>query len=154
LIACRLDVRDERSVAACVDRARDAWAASTCSIQGQGPVSVGVARFGPMTTVPDVISRYYAAAAANDLDTLIGCFTADAHVLDEGRDYHGVSEIRTWRESVASQFSYTTEITGTKQTGDREYVVSTHLEGDFPGGVVDLDQRFTLAGELISDLSI
>ena len=107
-----------------------------------------------MTTVPDVISRYYAAAAANDLDTLIGCFTADSHVLDEGRDYHGVAEIRTWRESVASQFSYTTEITGTEQTGDREYVVSTHLEGDFPGGVVDLDQRFTLAGELISDLSI
>ena len=110
--------------------------------------------FDPMITIPDVISRYYAAAAATDLDTLIGCFTADAHVLDEGRDYHGVAEIRTWRESLASRFTYTTEITGAEQTGDREYLVSTHLEGDFPGGVVDLDQRFTLDDGLISDLSI
>ena len=108
-----------------------------------------------MATIPDVISRYYAAAAAQDhLDTLIGCFTADAHVLDEGHDYHGVAEVRTWRESLASQFTYTTEIIGAEQLGDSEYVVSTHLEGDFPGGVVDLDQRFTLAGGLISDLSI
>lgn len=107
-----------------------------------------------MATIPDVISRYYAAAASRDLDTLIGCFTTDAHVLDEGHDYHGVAEIRAWRESLASQFTYTTEINGAEQTGDREYLVSTHLEGDFPGGVVDLDQRFTLADGLISDLSI
>jgi ketosteroid isomerase-like protein len=117
-------------------------------------MSVGVTRFGPMTTIPDVISRYYAAAAARDADTLIGCFTTDAHVLDEGHDYHGVAQIRTWRESLASQFTYTTEITGAEQTGDREYTISTHLEGDFPGGVVDLDQRFTLADGLIADLSI
>jgi ketosteroid isomerase-like protein len=107
-----------------------------------------------MTSIPDVISRYYAAAAAGDLDTLIACFTTYAHVLDEGHDYHGVAEIRAWRDSVASRFTYTSEITGAAQTGDREYVVSTHLEGDFPGGVVDLDQRFTLADGLISDLSI
>ncbi len=107
-----------------------------------------------MTTIPDVISRYYAAAAASDLDALIGCFTADSHVLDEGHNYHGVAEIRTWRESLASRYTYTTEITRVQQTGDRGYLVSTHLEGDFPGGVVDLDQRFTLADGLISDLSI
>ena len=68
-----------------------------------------------MTSVPDVISRYYAAAAASDLDTLIGCFIIDAHVLDEGHDYHGVAEIRAWRQSLASQFTYTMEITGAKR---------------------------------------
>ena len=107
-----------------------------------------------MTTIPHVITRYYVAGAAGDLDTLIGCFAADAHVLDEGHDYHGVAEIRSWREGLASQFTYTTEITKADQTGEREYLVATHLEGDFPGGVVDLDQRFTLADGLISDLSI
>ena len=117
-------------------------------------MSVGAASFGPMATIPDVISRYYAAAAAGDLDTLTDCFTADAHVLDEGRDYHGVAEIRGWRESLASSFTYTTEIVGAEQSGDREYVVSTHIEGDFPGGVVDLAQRFTLADGRIADLSI
>ena len=107
-----------------------------------------------MTTVPDVISRYYDAAAAGDLDALINCFTTDAHVRDEGRDYHGVDEIRGWREGVASRYTYTTEITGVVPTGDQQFVVTTHLEGDFPGGVVDLDQRFALSGGLIADLSI
>jgi ketosteroid isomerase-like protein len=107
-----------------------------------------------MATVPDVIARYYAAAATDDLDTLLGCFAADAHVRDEGQDHHGVAEIRGWREGRATQFTYTTEITGVEQLGDGEFVVSTHLEGDFPGGVVDLDQRFTLVDGLICDLSI
>ena len=107
-----------------------------------------------MTTIPDVIARYYAAAAAGDLDALIGCFAADAHVRDEGHDYHGVAEIRGWRDGLASRFTYTTEITKAEQTDDGTYVVSTHLEGDFPGGVVDLDQGFTLVDGLISDLAI
>lgn len=107
-----------------------------------------------MTTIPAVISRYYDAAAAGDLDTVIGCFTADAHVRDEGHDFHGLSEIRHWRESLASRFTYTTESTGAVATGDQQYLVTTHLEGDFPGGVVDLDQRFTLVEDLIADLSI
>lgn len=107
-----------------------------------------------MTTTPDVITRYYAAAAAGDLETVIGCFRAEAHVRDEGRDYHGIAEIRRWRESVASRFTYTTEITNVEQTDDGRYTVFTHLEGDFPGGVVDLDQRFTLVDGLIADLAI
>ena len=117
-------------------------------------MSVGAGSFCHVTTTPDVITRYYAASEAGDIDALIGCFTPHAHVLDEGHDYHGVVEIRSWRESLASRFTYTTEITGAEQSGDGEYLVHTHLEGDFPGGVVDLDQRFTLADGLISDLSI
>ena len=53
-----------------------------------------------------------------------------------------------------SRFTYTSEITRVEQTGDQQYLVSTHLEGDFPGGLVDLDQRFTLDDGLISDLSM
>ena len=117
-------------------------------------MSVPAPRFGRMTTTPGAITRYYAAAAAGDLDAVLACFTADAHVRDEGEDYHGIAEIRRWREGVASRFTYTTEITGTQQEGEHEYVVSTHLEGDFPGGVVDLAQRFTLRDGLIADLSI
>lgn len=107
-----------------------------------------------MTDLPDVITRYYDAAAAGDLDTLLACFAADAHVRDEGKDYVGSAAIRTWREGVANRFTYTTEITGSNRVDVDTYVVDTHLEGDFPGGVVDLEQRFTLSGGLISDLAI
>ena len=84
----------------------------------------------------------------------LDCFTPQAHVVDENQHYQGLAEIRRWRESVASRYTYTTEITGTRQTTDAEYVVVTHLEGDFPGGVVDLEQKFTVTGGLISELLI
>lgn len=49
---------------------------------------------------------------------------------------------------------FTTEITDVEQVGETVHVVRTHLEGDFPGGVVDLKQRFTVSGGLIRDLEI
>ena len=107
-----------------------------------------------MTTLPDVIRRYYATSASGELAELLTCFSPDAHVRDEGRDYHGLDEIRGWREGVATRFTYTTEITGVEQLDDETYLVHTHLEGDFPGGVVDLDQRFEVEGGLIRDLAI
>lgn len=55
---------------------------------------------------------------------------------------------------MATRFTYTSEITGTERTGAGEDLVSTHLEGDFPGGTVDLQQRFTVTGELITQLLI
>ena len=106
-----------------------------------------------MTDLPDVISRYYSAAASGDLDAVLGCFAADAHVHDEDRDHDGLDAIRGWRESVASRFTYTTEITGVEQDGDT-FLVHTHLEGDFPGGVVDLEQRFSVTDGLITALVI
>ena len=117
-------------------------------------MSVDAPSLAAMTTTPDVIARYYAAAANGDLDALLDCFTPEAHVLDESQHYQGIAEIRRWRESVASRYTYTTEITGVKKAIDGEYVVATHLEGDFPGGVVDLEQRFTVSGDLISELLI
>lgn len=117
-------------------------------------MSALVTSLSSMSSIPDVIARYYAAAAAGDLPSLLACFATDAHVHDEDHDYDGIEQIQAWREGVATKFTYTTEITSAEETDDGQYVVSTHLEGDFPGGVVDLEQRFTLAGGLISDLSI
>ena len=85
---------------------------------------------------------------------MIECFAADAYVHDEDRDYHGRTEIRSWREGVANRFTCTTEITKVEQVGEAVHLVHTHLDGDFPGGVVDLTQRVTVHGGLISDLDI
>lgn len=117
-------------------------------------MSVAAPSIEIMATIPDVISRYYTAAAAGDLDSLIACFAVDAHVLDEGSDYNGVDEIRGWREGVATKYTYTTTITAVEASGEGAYVVSTHLQGDFPGGVADLEQRFTVTGDLIAELLI
>jgi ketosteroid isomerase-like protein len=107
-----------------------------------------------MTSTPTVVTRYLAAADARDFDALVACFTEDGTVFDEGRTYRGRDEIRGWRESLASKWEFTTSVTASEPAGDGGHLVRTHVEGNFPGGVADLTYRFTLAGDLIADLTI
>ncbi len=106
------------------------------------------------SSAPDVIARYVTAQAARDFDTLVTFFADDAVVIDEGQTRRGASEIRAWRENVASAYEYTTELLGVETAGDGTYVARVHLEGNFPGGTVDLRYRFTVDGERISRLEI
>ena len=103
---------------------------------------------------PDVITRYLTAAAAGDFATLADCFAVDGTVTDEGHTYGGRAEIIGWRESLASQFTYTATVTSSEPISDSEYRVAAHLVGDFPGGVADLTYRFVLHDDLIADLTI
>ena len=52
-------------------------------------------------STPDVITRYFAAQAARDFDTLVTLFADDAVVIDDGQTSRGTTEIRAWRENVA-----------------------------------------------------
>ena len=104
--------------------------------------------------VPEAIRNYFQAAEQGDLPRLLDCFTEDATVLDEDKTYQGRNEIRVWRESVATRYTYTTEVLGTEVRGPETYVVNTRLEGDFPGGRVDLPYAFTLSNGLINSLEI
>lgn len=107
-----------------------------------------------MSTTPAVITRYFAASAADDVDALVDCFTEDAWVFDEGRRHDGKAAIRAWREGTSSAYTYTLEVRGVEETGPDELTVDTHLEGDFPGGVVDLSQVFGMRDGLIAHLKI
>lgn len=107
-----------------------------------------------MSTAPAVVTRYLAAATANDFDALADCFTAEGTVTDEGHNYRGRAEIIGWRESVASQWTFTSTVTSSEPITANEYRVTVHVVGDFPGGVVDLTYRFVLDDDLIADLTI
>ena len=104
--------------------------------------------------VPDAINNYFQAAEQVDLPRLLDCFTEDATVTDEDKSYQGRSEIRDWRETVATVYTYTIEVLGMEIRGPEMYVVNTRLEGDFPGGQVDLQYAFTLRDDLIGSLEI
>ena len=109
-------------------------------------------------SLPPTISRYFAAAGDGDVDALVGCFTDDAAVTDEDRTWHGRAEIRRWRETVATAYRYTLQVTGAGpggQAGGLEWHdVQTHLEGNFPGGTVDLTYRFGLRDGRIASMAI
>ncbi len=65
---------------------------------------------------------------------------------------HGVGIARYIRD--AGEYTYTIELTGAEKIDDEHYTAINHLEGDFPGGVVDLHFRFTLRDGRIARLVI
>src|SRR2546421_8969954 len=99
-------------------------------------------------SLPAIISEYFAASERGDSGAIVACFTDDAVVFDEGQDWRGHAGIRQWRQSVATAFEYTVEVRGEVAHGEVDGVerhdVHTHLEGNFPGGTVDLTNRFGL----------
>jgi len=108
--------------------------------------------------LPHAITTYLREAdpqhKANAHD-LLSAFAADATVVDDGNTYKGHDEIHHWRENAASEYTYTVEVTHAEKLDDTHYVVTNHLDGDFPGGVVDLIYRFTLdESGLITSLEI
>ncbi|MBF4161607.1 nuclear transport factor 2 family protein [Nocardioides acrostichi] len=105
--------------------------------------------------LPAVITRHIAAHHAHDIDAEMACFGQGATVTDDGQTYTGTAEIRAWLGRATSEYSYTIEVAGASRADVLHYDVVQRLEGDFPGGTVDLHYRFTLAdGSTVVDLQI
>lgn len=103
--------------------------------------------------LPDAVARYFATDKTGDAGRLAQCFTAAATVKDEKQVHTGRNAIEAWKAATATKYRYTVELLSIVADGDR-CVVTGHLEGDFPGGSVDLRYIFELKGELIAALEI
>jgi hypothetical protein len=93
------------------------------------------------------------ALDAREVDRVLATLAPDAVVTDEGHDYTGADTIGAWVAGAGSEYTYTTAFSGASTTGSG-VVVGQHLEGNFPGGVVDLNYRFTLDGAAITRVVI
>jgi ketosteroid isomerase-like protein len=108
----------------------------------------------PSNAVAPVITRYFDLMAGTDKAAVIDVFAPDAVVADDGRRYRGRAEILGWLTGAASEFTFTTTRVSAEQTGETTLVVNV-LEGDFPGGRVELRYAFELTPDgLIRALSI
>ncbi|MFK0099333.1 nuclear transport factor 2 family protein [Streptomyces sp. NPDC091040] len=104
--------------------------------------------------LPEVIIRYLTAHHAHDTATALKAFTDDATAIDDGTTYQGIAAIERWLDRSATEFTYTIHLTGAQQTDATRYTATHHLEGNFPGGTIDLHYRFTLRDGLIERLVI
>lgn len=104
--------------------------------------------------LPATIRAYLAAHAAGEADTAIRSFAPDAVVVDDGRSFRGTAEVLAFLRAAGAEFDYTTELVGAGRIDAEHWVALQRLEGDFPGGVVDLRFRFTLTDDLVSELVI
>ena len=103
---------------------------------------------------PEVVRQYQDAHDRRDTETALATFAIGATVHDDGHDYQGLDEIRTWLSSASTKWSYARTLVSAQAVDANTWLVVNHLEGDFPGGVVDLRYRFELSGDRISSLSI
>jgi hypothetical protein len=111
-----------------------------------------------MGALPPVIMEYLAASAQGDTDAVVSCFIDDGRILDEEQEWRGTAAIRQWRDRVATAYEYTVQVTGARALsnldGAERHDVDVHLEGNFPGGQVDLTDRFALRDGRIAVLEI
>src|SRR3984893_400203 len=108
--------------------------------------------------LPPVISGYLAASDRGDAEAIVVCHAEDAVVVEEGKEWRGSAAIRRWRATFAATYQYTVQVTGAKALGEADgaerHDVHVHLEGKFPGGQVDLTDRFALREGRIARLEI
>lgn len=107
-----------------------------------------------LDTLPQAVTRFLAAHRLHDSAAQLANFTQDATVTDDGSTHSGIDAVERWLNRTAGEYTYTIEPTSVDETSDREYTVTQRLEGDFPGGIVDLNFRFTLRDGLIERLVI
>ena len=105
------------------------------------------------TKLPAAVTAYLAADEAQDLDKLCQCFTNDAQVHDESRQYQGRDSIRSWKQQTAAKYQYTLEPLEAAVT-ERNVKLHARLTGNFPGSPADLHYTFVLANGKIQSLAI
>ena len=103
--------------------------------------------------LPDPVRRYF-ELDPRDVEGFVALFSNEATVVDEGKTYRGLEEIRAWRKGPAVKYTYTTDVLGNESPSASRYVVSARLRGDFPGGTADLRMDFTVTGNSIGHLVI
>jgi hypothetical protein len=104
--------------------------------------------------LPTPVRGFLAAHVARDAGTALRAFTPTAVVVDDGTTYRGTDEIGTFLSRAGAEFSYTTTLVAAERIDDAHWIAVNRLEGDFPGGVVDLRYRFAMDGDLVAELVI
>jgi hypothetical protein len=97
-------------------------------------------------TFPASIAQYLRAVDSDDVPGSLGVLTPDAVVVDDGSTYTG-GDIADWRSRSESEFTFTRDFRGLEVIDASRFVARYRLEGNFPGGTVDLRFTFTLADD-------
>jgi ketosteroid isomerase-like protein len=99
------------------------------------------------------IAGYFASSNAHDAQALAALFTADARVHDERADHRGPDAIRDWAEGTFRQYATVLTPREAREEGGAT-VVTTGVEGTFPGSPIELQFRFVTEGGAIRELEI
>lgn len=106
-----------------------------------------------MTELPVPIAAYLRAANANDTLALTACFTADAVVHDEAKEYRGIEAIMAWKAETSARYRPNVEARHI-EGADQNYRLYALVSGNFPGSPAMLSYNFLLRDDRIAALEI
>ncbi|MNP60371.1 SnoaL-like domain protein [compost metagenome] len=110
-----------------------------------------------ITLLPQVIQDFIAAANKPDPDAYVNCFSEDAMVHDEGKEWAGKAAISQW--SAEHHFGANITLKPERVKGhEEEIAVAFEVDGDFDKtGLPDplyLDFHFQIRDDKIKQLAI
>ena len=103
--------------------------------------------------LPRIIQEYLDASNAHDVKAILSCFSDDALVRDEGKDFRGKKTIEDWVVKTIEKYKFRFKPLRVK-ADDSEVVVTVEVSGTFPGSPVSPDYHFTIQGNEIQSLAI
>ena len=99
------------------------------------------------------ITMYQAAHDRKDVAAALAQFTHDARVIDDGRTYDGIAGVETFLRKAGSEYTYTRTLISAEEVASHCWRVTNRLEGNFPGGQVDLPHNSTSPVMQVTTLS-
>ena len=89
------------------------------------------------TRLHPALEAFVKAQNDHDTDALLQCFTHDALVHDEGRDYRGAAEIRAWSDGVIEKYQLSMKVRDVVEEG-HEIKLTSLVSGNFEGSPAEL----------------
>lgn len=102
--------------------------------------------------LPEPIQAYFNADKDNG-KALANCFIEQGVVIDEKRTYSGRAAIERWHTEATAKYIYTSEPFDVTEQ-DRQIIVTSRLQGNFPGSPIHIRYRFVLENNKIVSLEI
>ena len=103
--------------------------------------------------LPRIIKEYVDASNRHDLKSILSCFSDDALVHDEGKEFPGKKSIEGWIEKTIEKYKFRFRPLNVRD-GGAEVVVAVEVSGTFDGSPVTLDYHFSIANDKILSLSV
>src|SRR5258706_11035357 len=103
--------------------------------------------------LPKLIADLIAAQDKYDSKAFSEIFSNDAIVHDEGKTYHGKTEIRQWNEMTNAKYKTKYEPLEVTTEGDK-IILTAKISGTFPGSPATIKYHFETKNDKITSLRI
>jgi len=103
--------------------------------------------------LPPIIQKYVAVSNQHDVKSILACFSDDAVVRDEGKEFRGKEMIEGWIVKTIEKYKFQFKPISTKDD-NAGVVVTVEVSGTFDGSPVTLDYHFTIERDRIGSLAI